>query len=119
MAFGFVPLLTLGWVFEGSPFSFHWTTRAVFSLFYLALVGSCCAFMLYYWLVRRTEVTKTMLISLVTPVLAVTLGLWWLHEGVTWNIGFGALTIMAGIALNIWSSKKSLPAKTVVQEASL
>jgi drug/metabolite transporter (DMT)-like permease len=109
MAFGFVPLLTLGWAFEGSPFSFHWTGRAVLALFYLALVGSCCAFMLYYWLVQHMEVTKTMLISLITPVLAVLLGVWWLNEQVSLRIGFGALAILAGIGLNIYRSKRALP----------
>ncbi len=108
MACGFVPLLAAGWAFEGSPFSFHWTARAVFSLGYLALVGSCCAFLLFYWLVRHMDVTKTMLISLVTPVLAVLLGLWWLDEQVTWRVGIGALSIMAGIALHIYSSKRML-----------
>jgi drug/metabolite transporter (DMT)-like permease len=38
-------------------------------------VGSSVAFILYYWLVRHMEVTNTMLISLVTPVLAVLLGM--------------------------------------------
>ena len=108
MACGFLPLLLAGWAFEGNPFLFHWTGRAVFALFYLALVGSCCAFLLFYWLVRRMDVTKTMLISLVTPVLAVLLGLWWLDEQVTWNIGFGALAIMAGIAINIRSRRRGL-----------
>lgn len=119
MAFGFIPLLVLGWAFEGSPLSFHWTTRAVVSLFYLALIGSCCAFLLFYWLVQHMEVTKTMLISLVTPVLAVLLGLWWLGEQVTWNIGFGALAIMAGIGLNIYSSKKSLRLRNAAQGVGL
>ena len=115
MMFGFVPLLALGWAFEGNPFSFHWTTRAVISLFYLAIVGSCCAFLLYYWLVRHMAVTTTMLISLVTPVLAVLLGLWWLGEEFTWNIGFGAIAIMAGIGINIWSSKRSKQAMPVIE----
>lgn len=107
MACGFIPLLIVGWAAEGSPFAFHWTGQAVFSLFYLALVGSCCAFLLFYWLLRRVEVTKTMLISLVTPVMAVLLGLWWLNERVTSHIIIGGVCIMAGIALNIYRSKRA------------
>ena len=110
MACGFVPLLIAGWSLEGNPFYFHWTTQAVFALFYLAIIGSCCAFLLFYWLLRRVEVTKIMLISLVTPVIAVLLGLWWLGEGVTWYIVAGGVCIMAGIALNIRKKREIAPA---------
>ena len=106
MAFGFVPLLIAGWAIEGNPFGFHWTGRAVVSLFYLALVGSCCAFLLFYWLLRRVEVTRTMLISLVTPAIAVLLGLWWLHEQITWYIVAGGICIMAGIIFTIRSRRR-------------
>src|SRR5213075_2059073 len=75
MLFGFPPLLALGLATEGNPFRFHWTWMAVISLAYLVVVGSVIAFALYYWLVRHMEVTKTMLIALVTPVVAVILGL--------------------------------------------
>lgn len=119
MACGFVPLLIAGWAVEGSPLAFHWSGRAIFSLLYLALVGSCCAFLLFYWLVRHMAVTQTMLISLVTPVLAVLLGLWWLGESVTLNIGFGALSIMAGIALNIYSSKRAPAAKKNMEAVTI
>src|SRR6185436_18893907 len=44
------------------------------------VVGSVIAFALYSWLVRNMEVTKPMLIALVTPVVAVVLGLLVLHE---------------------------------------
>lgn len=98
---GLVPLLLVGFLTEGSPLKFHWTGRAVLALCYLAVVGSCIAFLLYYWLVRRMDVTKTMLISLVTPVIAVLIGMYWLHEGLTWRIAVGGAGIMAGIALNL------------------
>ncbi len=101
MLCGLGPLLLVGYWAEGNPFKFHWTLRAVGSLCYLAVVGSCIAFLLYYWLVRRMDVTKTMLISLVTPVIAVLLGMFWLHEGLTWRIAGGGAGIMAGIALNM------------------
>jgi drug/metabolite transporter (DMT)-like permease len=107
MMFGVIPLLLFGWIFEGNPFTFHWTAQAFFSLMYLGLVGSCCAFLLYYWLLKHLEVSKTMLISLVAPVIAVLLGRLWLSERVTWHIAAGAACIMAGIALNIYQSKRT------------
>src|SRR2546422_1736479 len=70
MIFGFVPLLAIGIFTEGNPLRFHWTTVAVICLLYLVVVGSVIAFGLYYWLVGHMDVTNTMLIALVTPVVA-------------------------------------------------
>src|SRR5947209_3611554 len=40
MVFGVVPMLILGFAFEGNPTHFHWTATAVFCLLYLAVIGS-------------------------------------------------------------------------------
>src|SRR5687768_11503220 len=63
MFFGLIPLLIFGIAFEGNPLQLRWTTTAIVSLLYLALVGSVIAFLLYYWLMQNMDVTKTMLIS--------------------------------------------------------
>jgi drug/metabolite transporter (DMT)-like permease len=112
MICGLVPLLLVGVTFEGNPFAFHWTPLAVASLLYLALVGSAIAFLLFYWLVRNMDVTKTMLIPLVTPPIAVFLGWLVLDEGLTWRTAAGALGIMSGIALIVTRKKKELAATT-------
>lgn len=103
--FGFVPLLIVGTWWEGNPLHLRWTPRALLALAYLALVGSAIAFLLYYWLVRRVAVTKTMLISLITPVMALLIGKLTLDEKVSWRIGVGSVTILAGIALIIVQRK--------------
>ncbi len=99
MSVGLVPLLLVGIAAEGNPLKFRWTPLAVASLLYLALVGSSLAFLLFYWLVRHMEVTKTMLIALVTPLVAVTLGMIVLDEKLTWRIATGGVCVMAGIGL--------------------
>lgn len=101
MVFGLIPLLLIGTIAEGNPLKLHWTPLALFSLLYLALVGSSIAFLLFYWLVKNMDVTKTMLIPLVTPLIAVTLGMWTLNERLTWQIVVGGVVIMSGIGLNI------------------
>jgi len=75
MLFGLILLLAVGIPLEGNPFRFHWTSMAVIAMLYLAIVGSVIAFLLYYWLVQKMDVTKSMLIALVTPVVAVILGM--------------------------------------------
>ena len=69
------------------------------ALLYLAVVGSVIAFLLYYWLVLNMDVTKSMLISLVTPVVAVLLGMIVLNEQIGWRTLAGGAMIMLGIAL--------------------
>lgn len=99
MACGMVPLVLAGLVFEGNPAEFRWTTLAVVSLLYLTLVGSVAAFLLYYWLVRNMDVTNTMLIALVTPLAAVTLGMAVLGEELTWRTAAGGALIVSGIGV--------------------
>ena len=98
MFFGFLLLLAVGIPLEGNPFRFHWTPMAVIALLYLALVGSVIAFLLYYWLVLNMDVTKSMLIALVTPVVAVLLGMIVLNEEFGWRTLAGGAMIMLGIA---------------------
>lgn len=99
MLFGLVPLLLIGIPLEGNPFNYHWTPIAVLSLFYLAIVGTVVAFLLYYWLMHNMDVTKTMLIALVTPVTAVILGMLVLKEEMHWRTLIGGALIISGLAL--------------------
>lgn len=99
MMFGLVPLFLIGIPLEGNPLRFHWTLMALIALLYLAVVGTVIAFSLYYWLIRNMKVTDTMLIALVTPVVAVILGMIVLKETLEWRTLAGGLMIISGIAL--------------------
>jgi drug/metabolite transporter (DMT)-like permease len=99
MACGFVALASAALVLEGSPRNLRWTPLAVVCLLYLTLVGSVAAFLLFYWLVRHVDVTKTMLIALVTPLAAVLLGVGALHEELSWRTLAGGVVILSGVAL--------------------
>lgn len=106
MLCGLVPLLILGMIKEGNPLRLRWTLAAIISVLYLALVGSVAAFMLYYWLVRHMDVTNTQLIALVTPVVAVLLGVIFLDEELTWRVAVGGLGIFGGIGFIIARRRK-------------
>src|SRR6185295_10198179 len=98
MLFGLLLLLIAAITLEGNPLRYHWTTMAVIALLYLAVVGSVIAFLLYYWLILNMDVTKSMLIALVTPVVAVILGMIVLNEEFGWRTLAGGAMIMLGIA---------------------
>lgn len=101
MFFGLLLLLGVGIPLEGNPLRIPWTPMAVISLFYLAVVGTVIAFLLYYWLVLNFDVTKSMLIALVTPVVAVILGMIVLDEEIGWRTLIGGTMIMVGIAFTV------------------
>ena len=95
MIFGLVPLIITGLLLEGNPFHFHWTARATFCLFYLAIPGSAIAFLLLYWLLPRMSVTNLQTISFITPPGAVLFG--WLLGGESfslWSLMGGALVLI-------------------------
>jgi len=83
---------------------------AFVALFYLAIVGSVIAFLLYYWLVLNMDVTNSMLIALVTPVVAVILGMIVLDEEIGWRTLVGGAMIILGIAFVVLrkATKKDL-----------
>jgi drug/metabolite transporter (DMT)-like permease len=107
MFFGLLLLLAVGIPLEGNPLNYRWTPMALISLFYLALVGTVIAFLLYYWLVLKIDVTKSMLIALVTPVVAVILGMIVLDEEIGWRTLMGGAMIMLGIAFIVVRSAKN------------
>ncbi len=115
MFFGLLLLLAVGLPLEGNPFRFRWTPMAVIALLYLAVVGSVIAFLLYYWLILKMDVTKSMLIALVTPVVAVILGMLVLNEEFGWRTLFGGAMIILGIAFIVVRKDRYQPVESVVK----
>lgn len=115
MLFGLLLLLAVGLPLEGNPLHFHWTPMAVISLLYLAIVGSVVAFLLYYWLILNMDVTKSMLIALVTPVVAVILGMLVLNEEFGWRTLAGGAMIILGIAFIVVRKNRYQPVESVVK----
>jgi drug/metabolite transporter (DMT)-like permease len=103
MATGCIPLLLGGILLEGNPVEYHWTMRAFVALAYLAVVGSVVAFLAYYWLIRHIEVTSVLLIPLVTPLVAVLLGVTLLGEKIGWGTAAGGSAILVGVALVVFA----------------
>ncbi len=99
MIFGVIPLVVLGFVVDGSPMRFHWTSTSIFCLLYLAVIGSSLTFLLLYWLLPRMTVTNLQTISLITPPGAVMLG--WALGGEKfplWSL-FGTALVLVGVWL--------------------
>jgi len=94
---------------EGDPRTFNWTWRALACVVYLTVFGTIAAFWLYYWLLSRIESTRAMMISLVTPLLAVVIGAIVLGETLPPQTFLGGLLIIASIGLIVFRKKNLKP----------
>jgi drug/metabolite transporter (DMT)-like permease len=108
-------LFAVGIPLEGNPLHFRWTPMAFVALFYLAIVGSVIAFLLYYWLLLNMDVTNSMLIALVTPVVAVLLGMLVLDEEFGWRTLAGGAMIILGIAFIVVRRNRSQSVQAVAK----
>ena len=98
MAIGAVLLLALAPVVEPVA-DVRWTAGAVWSVVYLAVVGTALTFGIYFWLMRSVAAYRLSLIAYVTPAVALSLG-WWLRaEPVHLHTLGGAALILRGVAL--------------------
>jgi drug/metabolite transporter (DMT)-like permease len=102
MICGLPAIIVYSLVTEGSPLRYKWSWTAIGCVIYLAVFGSVLAFWLYYWLLHRVESTKAMMISLVTPLLAVVIGAVTLGETLPAQTLAGGLLIIGSIALIVF-----------------
>ena len=109
MVCGFPAIIAYALFKEGNPLNLHWSWTAILCVVYLAVAGTIAAFWLYYWLLSRIESTKAMMISLVTPLLAVMIGAIVLGEKLPPQTYFGGALIMGSIGLIVLRRKRSEP----------
>ena len=78
----------------------NWTEGAVWSLFFLGIMGSAVAFATYYWLLKHAAPYQTSTISLVIPLMALMIGAVVLGESVT-PLMIVASAIVLGAVANV------------------
>ncbi len=106
MLFGGLPLLLLAILTEDFA-QFDFSVAAIGSIIYLALFGSVTAFLLYYWLIRKTTVLLVSLIAFVTPLVAILFGMFLMDETLSWQTALGTGLILSGILAVIKRKPKS------------
>lgn len=108
MICGLPAIIIYALIVEGNPFSLDWTQRAVMCVLYLTIAGTIAAFWLYYWLLSRIESTKAMMISLVTPLIAVIVGNLFLGETLPPQTLVGGVLIIFSIGLIVLRKRKTV-----------
>jgi drug/metabolite transporter (DMT)-like permease len=101
MVAAFVPLAIYATLVEGNPLGINWTTTAVTSAVYLALLGSVVAAWLNYWLLSRVGAVNLLVMGLVEPIIAILLGAWFLDESMNARALAGGVVILFSVVLTM------------------
>jgi len=109
MICGLPAIIIYALVREGNPLNLNWSWTAILCVIYLTIFGTITAFWLYYWLLSKIESTKAMMISLVTPLLAVVIGAVFLGETLPPQTFVGGLLILGSIGMIVIRRKKLEP----------
>lgn len=82
---------------RSNPLHYDGTTWA--TILYLAVAGSVVAFAVFFWLMKRIDVTVVSYQTFIIPILAVFWGWLFLGETVSSRVGLGTACILIGIAV--------------------
>ncbi len=103
MLAGGLLLLPIGLLFRGgeSLDPAAWSGRSIIGLVYLVLIGSLVGYTAYVWLLGNVPIGTVATYAYVNPVVAILLGVVFLHERVTIQIVIGAAVVLASVAVVI------------------
>ncbi len=91
-------MLPLSLVFD-DPLALRPSMPAIVSLLTLSLLGTAFAYILYYWLIHNTGVTRTSLVTYIMPIMGVIWGALILHERLDGSAIVGLVLIISGVLL--------------------
>ena len=75
------------------------------ALAWLGLLGSCIAYLLYFYLINNVGSTRSTLVTYMFPVIGVALGVLFLDERLDLRLIIGALMVVAGIGVVNWKPR--------------
>jgi len=96
MVVGVCIMYVLAFSFEQTS-DIHFDARGLGTILYLGTFGTVVTFVIYYWLLKKVEAVYLSLVSLVSPVLAVTLGALLLDEVFSPRTFAGAGLVFVGL----------------------
>ncbi|WP_085296996.1 DMT family transporter [Cognaticolwellia mytili] len=101
-----VPLFAIVWFLVDGTLPYQeWHARSIWAILYLGILGSLVGFLAYFFILQRLRASTVALITMMTPIFALYLGAVLNNETVSFNLVFGALLVMCGLALYQRSGK--------------
>jgi len=102
-----LPFFFAVWLFfDGTLPVNEWTNRSLLAILYLGIFGSLIGFIAYYYVLQKLNASTVALITMITPVMAISLGAILNNESVSDNLIIGASFVMGGLALYQWGGRK-------------
>jgi drug/metabolite transporter (DMT)-like permease len=81
------------------PLAFPHSFLPWFAILWLGVLGTCLAYLLFFWLINAWGPTRASLVTYVFPVIGLILGIIFLHESADWRLVLGSALIVAGIGV--------------------
>lgn len=75
--------------------SIKWTGWA--AILYMALISAVAAYLVYFWALRHVPASRLGAVLHANPVAIAVLGVWLMHDPVTWNLVVGGTLVLTGI----------------------
>jgi drug/metabolite transporter (DMT)-like permease len=69
------------------------------AVLWLGLLGSCLAYLMFFYLINAWGPTRASLVTYVFPVIGLVLGVLFLRESVDWSLLVGSLLVVGGIVI--------------------
>ncbi|WP_442488470.1 DMT family transporter [Halomonas litopenaei] len=104
---GSMPCFLVLWLASGEPLMIPLSPRGLWAVLYLALFGSLIGFLCYYLILSRLHAASVALVTLITPVLALTLGMLLNQETPSPSMLLGALLILVALGAYLFGDRLS------------
>lgn len=100
-----VPLVVLTWWLGDGSLLIHISERAVWAILYLGVFGSVVGFALYFYIIKRLPTGTISLITLITPMTALILGVMLNGEQISEALVWGSGGILTGLIVHQWGDE--------------
>jgi len=101
-----VPLFFISWlILDGSLDVSQWQLRSIGATIYLGIFGSLIGFYAYFYVLQKLTASTVTLVTLITPVIALSLGAMLNNETISLNLIIGAFLVLFGLSLYHFGEK--------------
>ncbi|GGX84485.1 membrane protein [Litchfieldella qijiaojingensis] len=100
-----MPCFAMLWFTSGEPLAMPLSTRGLWAVLYLGVFGSLLGFLCYYLILSRLSAATVALVTLITPVLALGLGMGLNGEHPTASMIAGAMLILVALGAYLFGDR--------------
>lgn len=95
-----LPVYIVAWVIlDGELNPEQWQPRAIYAVVYMGVFASLLGFLAYFYILQKLEASTVALVTMMTPVVSMTLGIVLNNERFSYSLLIGGLLIMVGLGV--------------------